>query len=239
MIDIQFKSFFAAPEEALMEYHDRGFHIEENLISSDICDQVIEASLQLENAMNRTYRPSMMPHKTHSLFFELMKNTKVVHIISKIVGGKVSGIQSELFYCKPGTPGFAPHQDNFFVQAPPNNFASAWIALVDVIPKSGGLIVYPESHKEGDLPVQDFDKEEYASQDPNARKMGTIIPEKYKPIHPSLKKGSVLFIHGHVVHASNKNESHYNRYVLLNTYIKQGVSFRPGQYAAREEIALE
>lgn len=239
MSDIQFKSFFAAPEEALTDYQDRGFHIEENVIPADVCDQIIEASSQLENALNGTYRPSMMPHKTHPLFLEFMKTTKIVSIISRLVGGKVSGIQSELFYCKPGTPGFAAHQDNFFVQAPQNHFASAWTALVDVTPKSGGLIVYPESHKEGDLPVQEFDKEEYVSQDPNARRMGTIIPEKYKPLHPSLKKGSVLFIHGHVVHASNENESTYNRYVLLNTYIKQGVYFRPGQYAGREEIPLE
>lgn len=239
MKNIQFTSFFKDSKEAFFQYQYQGFHIEEDVLSPFMCEQLIIESHQLDNALNGSYRPSMMPHKTHPLFFSIMKNEKIIFIMETLVGGKVSGIQSEMFFCKPGTPGFSAHQDNFFVQAPQNNFASAWIALVDVTPQSGGLIVYPGSHQEGALPVQEFDKKEYASQDPNARKTDAIIPDKYQPFSTSIKKGSVIFIHGHTVHASNNNQSNYHRYVLLNTYIKRGVNFRAGQYAGREEIPLD
>lgn len=233
-----FTSFFQEPAKALADYSNHGFHIENKLISEETCDQLIQAAHTFENAVNSTWRPQMMPHKTVPLFFEVMKTPKILEIIKQLVGGPVSGIQSEFFYGVPATPGFAAHQDNFFVQAPQNNFASAWLALVDVTPESGGLIVYPGSHKEGDLPVRDLEKQEYSTQDPNARKTETILSPEYKAITPSVKKGSVLFIHGHLVHASNTNKSDYNRYVLLNTYIKQGVPFREGLYAGREEIPL-
>ena len=33
-----------------------------------------------------------------------------------------------------------------------------------------------------------------SNQDPNANKISTVVPKKYKGISPSLKKGTILFI---------------------------------------------
>jgi ectoine hydroxylase-related dioxygenase (phytanoyl-CoA dioxygenase family) len=219
-------------------YEDNGYFIQENVFSSDECDALINASTELDNARNSTYRPSMMPHRVDQIYLKAMASPKLANIMDNLVGGLAAGIQTEFFYCKPGTRGFSLHQDNFFVEAPLGQFASAWCALTDVTPENGALIVYPGSHKEGLLPVRKLELGEHASQDPNANNEECVVPNKYKPITPSVAKGSVLFIHGHVVHGSNPNSSNRWRQVLLCTYIKSGAPFRAGRYAKRSEVKL-
>ncbi|MCD6038621.1 MAG: ectD [Gammaproteobacteria bacterium] len=231
-------SFFANPEAALASYQESGFFIEENLFSQEECAQLIEAANDLENAKNGTYRPQMMPHRVNSLYLAAMRKPALAAILNKLVDGKAMGLQTELFYCKPGTRGFSLHQDNFFVQAPYGTFASAWIALTDTYLEKGGLIVYPETHKEGLLPVRKLALEKDSAQDPNANNEETIVPPQYQPFHANVPKGAALFIHGHLVHGSNPNQTNEWRHVLLNTYIRQGESFRPGNYAQREAIEL-
>lgn len=231
-------SFFTNPEKALSTYHELGFHIEENIFSPEECEELIVASRNLENAKNETFRPQMMPHRVDPIYLNAMRKPSLVTIMNQLVDGKAVGLQTELFYCKPGTRGFSLHQDNFFVQAPYGLFASAWIALTDTYTEKGGLIVYPGSHKEGLLPVRKLDLAKDSSQDPNANNEETVVPEKYQAINARVPRGAVLFIHGHVVHGSNPNRTNEWRHVLLNTYIREGESFRPGNYAQREAVQL-
>ncbi len=231
-------SFFTHPEKSLASYIETGFFIEENLFSDEECAALIEASADLENAKNATYRPQMMPHRTNSIYLDAMRKPALTRIMSELVGGKAVGLQTELFYCKPGTRGFSLHQDNFFVQAPIGAFASAWIALTDTYFEKGGLIVYPGTHKEGLLPVRKLDLNKDSAQDPNANNEETVVPPQYPLLNASVPKGAVLFIHGHLVHGSNSNQTNEWRYVLLNTYIREGEDFRPGNYARREAVEL-
>jgi ectoine hydroxylase-related dioxygenase (phytanoyl-CoA dioxygenase family) len=180
----------------------------------------------------------MMPHRVNDIYLQAMRHPALVNIINRLVDGKAVGLQTELFYCKPGTRGFSLHQDNFFVQAPFGAFASAWVALTDTYAEKGGLIVYPGTHKEGLLPVKKLEMAKDAAQDPNANNEETIVPEKYQVVNASVPKGAVLFIHGHVVHGSNPNQTDEWRHVLLNTYIREGEEFRPGNYARREAVQL-
>jgi phytanoyl-CoA hydroxylase len=231
-------SFFTDEEKVLEFYHQFGFHIEENVFTDAECAQLIEASKHLDNAKNGTHRPSMMPHRTDDIFLAAMRKPALTKIISTLVGGAASGIQSEFFYCKPGTRGFSMHQDNFYVEAKQGVFASAWTALTDTYAEKGGLIVYPGTHKEGDLPVRKLTLPPDASQDPNANNEETVVPPQYKALNVQVPKGAALFIHGHLVHASNPNTSNEWRYVILNTYIKKGEPFRAGRYAQRAEVDL-
>jgi phytanoyl-CoA hydroxylase len=231
-------TFAESPDLALAQYHELGYHIEPNVFTDEQCKTLIDASQQLENAKNKTYRPSMMPHRQDDIFRDAMAHPTMVNIISKLVDGKVSGLQSEFFYCKPGTRGFALHQDNFFVEAADGVFASAWAALTDTYPEKGGLIIYPKTNQAGKLPVRKIHVAQEAGQDPNANNEETIVPAAYPPVSVSVPKGAVLFIHGHLVHGSHRNTTNEWRYVLLNTYIRSGEPFRAGRYAQREEVCL-
>lgn len=237
--DISRYSFLTHPEKALEDYLELGYHIEANLFPDEECANLIKASQELPEAKNDIFRPYMMPHRQNEIYTQAMKKKNVVQIINALVGGKAAGLQSEFFYCKPGTRGFSLHQDNFYVEAAYGVFASAWAALTDTYFEKGGLIVYPGSHKEGTLPVRKLSLAKDAAQDPNANNEEVIVPPQYSPMNAAVPKGAVLFIHGHLVHGSNPNITEEWRHVLLSTYIKSGEKFRPGQYAKRAEVNLD
>jgi ectoine hydroxylase-related dioxygenase (phytanoyl-CoA dioxygenase family) len=231
-------SFRSDPEAALERYREDGYFIEEAVLRPEECDELIKAGMGLPGAKFGDYKPAMQPHRQNPAFLKALRHTGVVSTIARLVGGKPVGLQTEFFYGKPGVKGFANHQDNFFVEAHPDAFASAWIPLADVGPENGGLIGYPGSHKEGRLPVRKIEAGKVAEQDPNANNEESILPPDYSPIDLYAKKGSVVFLHSHFVHGSRPNRTQNYRYVLLCTYLREGTPFRSGRYAQREPIAL-
>lgn len=231
-------SFLNDPASALREYQERGFHVETDVFSPEECDALVAAALPLLEG-SETSRPIMHPHRKDPLFLRTMADRRLVEIMQLICGGPVYGLQSELFFGRPGTKGFAAHQDNFFVQAPDNMFASAWLALVDVDQNNGGLVFYPGSHMLGKLDTVRQELPPDDNQDPNAFREKAQVPAEIEPADVILKRGSVVFIHGWAVHESHDNATDGWRYALLNTYLRQGAEFRPGGYAKRSEVRLD
>lgn len=225
-------------KKILSDFNQHGYHIEPAVFTFEECDHLIAQSHDFENARSGSYRPQMMPHRINDAYLNALKNKKIVNLIEIFCEGEPVGLQTEFFFCKPGTRGFSLHQDNFFVEANYGVFLTAWVALTDIYPEKGGLIVYPGSHKEGLLPIRKICVEASVSQDPNANNEECVVPEVYKPVHATVPKGSALFIHGHLVHASNMNTTNEFRYVLLCTYIRAGEKFRVGKYAQRNVVQL-
>ena len=48
---------------------------------------------------------------------EALSHPGIVRAMNLLLHGRVNGLQTEFFYGRPGVKGFAPHQDNFFVEA--------------------------------------------------------------------------------------------------------------------------
>lgn len=217
-------------------FNEKGYLILENILSSSDCDEIIK----LANKYNvkKDYVPIMNIHNYSNMILKIMSNSNIIKYVEEIFNGKALGLQTEFFFMPPGTKGFSPHQDNTYVQANQNSFVSVWIALTDVNTMNGGLIIWPESHKEFQLRTEENESTPSVNQDPNARKMKSIIPKKYKATSPNMPKGSIMFIHSWLVHASNNNESCENRNALLCTYIKEGADFRSGNYAKRKSFEL-
>jgi phytanoyl-CoA hydroxylase len=231
-------SFYDVLELALKSYNEFGFHVEKGLFTPEYCDLLMAAGNDLSGARAENFKPVLMPHRENAVFFEAMKDKKTVAIINKLVGGTPVGIQTQFFYCKPGTRGFSLHQDNFYVEAGLGCFASVWVGLVNSNQENGGMIVYPGSHQEGNLPVRKLNLIPDPKQDRNANNEETAVPAQYKPYHLTLSKGDGLFIHAHLVHGSNDNNSQLPRNSVLNLYLKQGETFRSGHSAQRQPLEL-
>jgi ectoine hydroxylase-related dioxygenase (phytanoyl-CoA dioxygenase family) len=239
--DIMYIPSFYADEKAAIEFFNTyGFHAEYDFISSAQCDELIQASAELQNGQNGTFRPTLNPHTESDNFLKVMKQPKLISLVEKLVGGKVSGIQTQFFFGRPGTSGFSIHQDNFFVEAKPADcFVSTWLALTDVNKENGTIFLYPGAHKEGLLPVRKLSGVAGVGQEYNASNEESIVPEKYAPVLVEVPKGTLIFLHSLVPHGSYGNVSGASwRQVMLNNYIKQKTPFRPGNSAKRHEIAL-
>src|SRR5512144_3247042 len=119
-------------------YAANGYMIVPGLFSAAECDELVAAAKTLSSFVGGSTRPAMHPHREQPVFRKAMAKPAIVAIMEQLVGGPVNGLQSEFFYCRPGTRGFARHQDHFFAQADPGAFASAWAAMTDVSPENGG-----------------------------------------------------------------------------------------------------
>lgn len=231
-------SFTTDPKQALAWYEDNGYFIEKSVFSAAECDGLIQAGMELPGIKAGDFRPAMHPHRQSPIFLKTMADRRIVDTVGIMVGGKPSGLQTEFFYGKAAVKGFSCHQDNFFVEAPGDAFVSAWIPLVDVGPKNGGLTGYPGSHKEGRLPVRKVNVGNVAGQDPNANNEESVVPDHYKEIDLVVPRGSIVYLHSYFVHGSRVNTTDKLRFVLLCTYIREGAAFRPGTYAQREAVAI-
>jgi ectoine hydroxylase-related dioxygenase (phytanoyl-CoA dioxygenase family) len=229
-------SFAVDPERAYAVYGEQGYFCEPGLFSTVECDRIIAASAELPTARDGSFVPTMNVHKQGGEFVAAMAKPAVLNIMDRLVHGKSNGLHSQFYFTPPHRVGLGTHQDNYFVEAPENAFASAWIALVDIGPENGGLYVFAGSHREGPLPVRTVkaegrDKRQTVYEE-------TVVPAGYAPINIRVARGSVVFLHGYAVHGSHQNGSAVNRYVLLNTYIRSKERFRPGNTAKREEFEL-
>jgi ectoine hydroxylase-related dioxygenase (phytanoyl-CoA dioxygenase family) len=236
----QSSSFYQDEVGALLNFRRYGYHVEREFLDHQLCDELIIASKKLGNAKDGEYRPTLNPHLESSEFLKIMRDTRLIAIIEKIVGGKISGLQTQFFFGMPGTKGFSVHQDNFFVEAKdPDAFVSTWLALTDVNKENGTIFIYPGAHLEGLLPTQKLAPKVLIGQEQNASNEECIVPEKYKAYPVEVPRGTLLFLHSLLPHGSFDNQSKNSwRYVMLNNYIKQQTPFRPGNRAKRKEIPL-
>jgi len=231
-------SFRNNPQEALLCYQTDGYFVERGVLSAEECKQIIAAALRLPGAMRGDLRPAMQPHRDDPLFLRVLRHPNIVATIHRLVGGTAVGLQTQFYYTPAGAKGLSRHQDNFFVEAPADAFASAWIALVDVGSSNGGLYGYPGTHNCGRLPVRKLSVPAESNQDPNSSNEETSLPEGQPAIDIEAPLGSVVFLHASFVHGSHPNDSPRNRYALLCTYAREGAPFRPGKNARREPVDL-
>lgn len=242
MIQIKAKSkvsFRTDSEAALASYLESGFHVEPDVLTPSQCDELLLAAQNLPSYQDGTLVPVMNPHQVEPLFLKALRNCAIVEIVEKLVSGPVNGLQMQFFFGRPGTPGFTMHQDNFYVQSKQDAFASAWVALADVSPENGGLVVYPGTHREPVLPTEVVEQPDNLGQDPNANRQQVVLPKSYQPVDVSVTKGSVVFIHGHIVHKSHNNSTTDKfRQALLMLYVRKGEPFRPGFGNKRSEIEV-
>ncbi len=231
-------SFGINPGFAMRDFQEQGYHIEENLVRDDMIERVMATAMAHANAKGGVFPPIPMPHRADPVFLEMMRYPPIVEIVERILGGTASGLGGEFFYMKPGTPGFSGHQDNAYVQAPPDAFLSVWTALTDVTAENGALIFYPGSHKFGALPTREIARPTGPGQNPGAQAIECIMPGEFPSVTMSLRRGSTVFFHSQLVHSSNDNRSNKFRYSFLATYLLKGSPFRAGEAQQRKEVEL-
>lgn len=224
--------------QSIKQYLDEGFLLLPDLVPHELCDRLINIALEQQNAKDGTFAPIPMPHKVLPEFLSMLRYPPVVAVIEQLVGGRASGLGGEFFYMRPGTPGFAIHQDNAYVQAPVDVFCSTWTALCDVDRENGALYFFSGSHKFGQLPIREREFEPVPGQNPNAEARECIMPAKLERIDIEVKKGSTVFLNSLLVHGSNTNRSNRFRYSFVATYIRKGQPYRPGYAQKRTEVNL-
>ncbi len=235
--------FNSSEADTVSYFNENGFHIERDVFSSKECSTMIKESENFENSLNKSYIPEQQVHKKNKVFLNMMKNNKIKKIIDKFSskGKEMFGIQSSFFYGVPNTSGASNHQDGLWVKPEDaSGFISAWTPLIDLDNTNmGNLYVYEKSHKEGSLNVIENKSLPSSFQNEGLVKYESVLKKNLKKHLLTVKKGSTVFLHSNLVHGSIGNSSEKNRYVVLFTYIRDGISFREGREAKREKTSLK
>src|SRR5690606_25645264 len=125
---------------ALTAYGSEGLHVEPDVFTAAEIRALNAAADRVSAKRGGTLAPMMNPHREEAILLQkALRHPRIVAIVGRLVGGRVHGLQSQYFFCPPGTPGFSRHQDNFYVRAKPDAFVSVWCALSDVDSENGGL----------------------------------------------------------------------------------------------------
>lgn len=177
----------------------------------------------------------------------MLRFKKVIVILDILQGAEAVLLQSMFLFKRTGTTyakqAWNPHQDNAYPQADYGTYITGNIAFSNQDPENGGMYIYPGSHLESilpNVPVKSFHEDTGISPGHCVE-----IPEKYKDrkIDLIMKRGSVLFLHGNVIHGSYPNLSKIrSRPMLLIPYGTKGISQQPrfiaGRVAQRKEMPL-
>ena len=237
----QFKN---SEEKAISFFKTNGFHVEEDVLVDTECKEAIDHSFSLPNYLDGSLIPNQMPQNHNQFYLKLMKNKKLRNINDKLISKKrkIFGLQSTFFFTPPGSTGASKHQDSLYVQPEDSEgFVTSWLSLVDLYENNmGNLVVYPETHKMGQLEIKerkDIKKSNY--QLSSLVKYENEIDDESNKIIIKLKKGSVISLHSNVVHGSLDNTSKISRYSMIFTYIRDKCKFIEGRKAKRVKINLD
>lgn len=227
-------------EEQISFYQENGYLVIRDFISAADINKVLKS---IEETVQGDYRNYLDLHVKVPEVRSLIVNPNLLDVCDRLHQHRMFPIGSIFFFCKPGNPlelGSLPHQDNYAPKAPYGAYFVAAIAFDDADTENGALIVYPRTHKLGDLPSSPKKNFEF---DEHGRIIKTYpignevaIPEGYKPLQLAYAKGSLILLHGHTIHEAKRNVSNHWRRKIYFHFIKEGAPFWPGISAQRHLI---
>jgi len=149
-------------------------------------------------------------HALHELdpeFVKLSCSEKVAKILASLNYKKPAIIQSMYIFKQPGIGGeVVPHQDNCFLYTDPPSCTALWLALENATVENGCLWALPKSHKGG--LVRRFTRDGDGVRFDNPSPLYNY--EDFVPLE--VKAGSLVLLHGNLVHQSFENQSSKSRH---------------------------
>jgi hypothetical protein len=229
-----------ASDEQVASFVEDGFLVMPGLVDETdvqaLCDDMIKLArggypsnslkpLPKDTSDDEALRQILCIHQPHYIspvINQYVTDARIAGVLSQITAahlphwdGSVMCMQSMMFVKPPGFQGQPWHQDEIYIPTRDRSLLGAWIALDDATVENGCLWVVPGSHRSGFLwPQQpntnteefDFSQESYGF-------------DESAEVPVEVKRGSVVFFNGYLLHRSRKNRSDIYRRVLVNHYL--------------------
>ncbi|KAF4402601.1 hypothetical protein G4B88_012386 [Cannabis sativa] len=209
----------------LHSFHSDGYIVMESFASTDEVESLRKRMVELLNQFDYSTTASIFStknqqpkelsinkvghalHEIDPVFKSFSNSEKVCSLFCSLGYKKPIIIQSMYIFKQPGIGGeVVPHQDNSFIYTEPQTCTGLWLALEDATTTNGCLWAIPGSHKNGlvrrfirgengvtfDRPSPDYDLKDFV------------------PIE--VKAGSLVVIHGDLIHQSLENQSSKSRH---------------------------
>jgi ectoine hydroxylase-related dioxygenase (phytanoyl-CoA dioxygenase family) len=244
-------------------YADNGFVIFDKIFDDDLC-----------NTVDRIYRKDAdadfapilnLDREIYYIRNNVMQHQTVVYIIEELTQSTMVGCQTFFLFKEPGTrfaaQAFNPHQDNSYPRTVPGAYLAVDVSLCDQDKASGGICVWPGTHKLLLLPFEE--KTGYREKEGEQPGNRVILPRDvilndapdlycgdglnptfpptarvYDKVDITLKKGDAMIFDGDLIHASYPNNSDKPRPAVITNYLRADAEMIEGRTAKRMKIPL-
>ncbi|KAF8117071.1 hypothetical protein N665_0012s0083 [Sinapis alba] len=171
-------------------------------------------------------------HELDPLYKKFTYSSKVSSLVSSLGYRRPVVMQAMYIFKQPGIGGeVVPHQDNSFVYTDPPSCTGLWMALEDSTTVNGCLWAIPGSHKNG-LVRRFIRGENGVTFD---RPSPSYDQKDFVPIE--MKAGSLIAIHGDLIHQSFENLSAKSRHAYsLHVVESDGCKWAPDNWIQREKM---
>ncbi|KAL6189973.1 hypothetical protein ACLB2K_036374 [Fragaria x ananassa] len=169
-------------------------------------------------------------HELDPVFKKFSYSEKVSGLLSSLAYKRPIPIQSMYLFKQPGIGGeVVPHQDNSFLYTEPQTCTGLWLALEDATVVNGCLWAIPGSQKNG-LVRRLIRGEDGMTFD---RPSPAYDPKDFVPIE--VKAGSLVVIHGDLIHQSFENQSSKSRHAYsMHVVDTDGCKWAPDNWIRRK-----
>ncbi len=131
-----------------------------------------------------------------------MLDPRIGEMLRILLADEPIAAQSMFYFKPPGARGQDFHQDNFYLRVKPGSCIAAWIAIDDVDPDNGGMMVVPGTQNmEIVCPEPTVDRLRFFTDH------HVPIPQGLEAAPVIMKAGDVLFFNGSLIHGSYPNDS--------------------------------
>ena len=238
--------------EIIREIWLRDGYYSEEILTKDELKKYKEECMRLFEEKSES--PYKHPTDDSEMLVDLLKHPRVVELVEICMEAdlnedvKVDALQDWMYLKPPGSLGRDVHQDIFYTHANRGEIINTSIHLNSADKDNGGLFVYPGSQNEHCQPIQ-VDEDRMRTNPVgwnNERGKPCFIPgdwvdgewvEKYEKVYTDVKEGSVLLLHSHLIHGSEKNESKDRwRTSFLTSYLKRGSHYNDGDDMSRKRV---
>ncbi|KAF6163556.1 hypothetical protein GIB67_002561 [Kingdonia uniflora] len=145
-------------------------------------------------------------HENDPVFKTFCQSKEISSLLVSLGYKRPVIIQSMYIFKQPGIGGeVVPHQDNSFLYTEPSSCTGLWLALEDATVVNGCLWVIPGSHKNGLVRRFIRDDEGVHFDRPSP------VYDHKDFVSVEVKAGSLLVIHGDLIHQSCSFENHSSK----------------------------
>ena len=223
-------------------YMKNGYLIIKNVLSEQECEDYIKEAHRISKG---TVQEQNIYRKSKK-FLEMVRDQRIMDYADSLLEWRMIPIGDIFFFAKSsddgGEEGSSPHQDNSYQKAEWGAFVACGVYLDNANSSNGSLIVYPGTHWLGDAkykPVPNFEYDSIGKVlKSNPIGNNCEIPPGYEEYQVDMKRGDIIFFHGHLIHKAPKNRSKTSKFRHVNyiKLIKNGKGFWPGWSERRELI---
>lgn len=189
-------------------------------------------------AIGRILRFMQWPAYFDPVLDAVRKDARLLALLAPLIGCDLKQIINQLHWKPPGAAGgeFGYHQDIRFrrpreaYRSPGENYVQTGLAIDAHDPDNGAMVMYPGSHRLGELALDGGRVMHRALDDADLVRAG-LDPQDARVLE--MQPGDVALWHLMTVHGSGPNRSRTDRRLYINGYVR-GTACDRGEWTFRE-----